>query len=103
MILKKFENDLTTYEHLIVIAKQKNKVDLNDIRKHGHNMLIFAEKLLNLNKKHVERTLNKILFVPSILMFLFGGTLIILLIVLTHTILKQISFIQKNYRKDIQR
>ncbi|GAB6887829.1 ATP-binding protein [Desulfothermus okinawensis JCM 13304] len=92
---KKFENDLTTYEHLIVIAKQKNKVDLNDIRKHGHNMLIFAEKLLNLNKKHVERTLNKILFVPSILMFLFGGTLIILLIVLTHTILKQISFIQK--------
>lgn len=62
-------------------------------------MLIFAEKLLNLNKKHVERTLNKILFVPSILMFLFGGTLIILLIVLTHTILKQISFIQKKLQK----
>ncbi len=92
---KRFENDLTIYENLILIAKKKNKVDLKQIRKYGQNMLAFAEKLLNLNKKHIESTLNKILYIPSILMFLFCSTLIILLIILTRTILKQISFIQQ--------
>ncbi len=92
---KRFENDLIIYENLILIAKKKNKVDLRQIRKYGKNMLTFAEKLLNLNKKHIEKTLNKILYIPSILMFLFCSTLIILLIILTRTILKQISFIQQ--------
>ncbi|WP_461833177.1 sensor histidine kinase [Desulfothermus sp.] len=92
---RRFENDLTIYENLILIAKKKNKVDLRQIRKYGKNMLTFAEKLLNLNKKHIESTLNKILYIPSILMFLFCSTLIILLIILTSTILKQISFIQQ--------
>ncbi|RLB10984.1 MAG: two-component sensor histidine kinase [Deltaproteobacteria bacterium] len=92
---KRFENDLIIYENLILIAKKKNKVDLRQIRKYGKNMLTFAEKLLNLNKKHIEKTLNKILYIPSNLMVLFCSALIILLIILTRPILKQISFIQQ--------
>lgn len=93
--IKKFNRDITTYEKLIKKAKYKKKVNLKEIRKYGHNILILAQTLLELNKKYVNRTIDKILFLPSIVMFLFGGILIIFLAILTFTILKQISFIQK--------
>ncbi len=100
--LEQFERDLVTYEDLINQAKKHKKVPLEKIRIYGHRILKFAEKVLELNKQYVNRTLNHILFVPSIVMFLFGGTLIIFLLFLTHTILRQISFIQETTQRIAQ-
>ncbi len=97
--IKIFKKDLRDYQKLIILAKNKSKVDLDRIRKIGHKMTIFAENVLKLNKKYVNSTLDKLLIIPSIVTFLFGISLIILLLILAHTITRQISFIQETTEK----
>ncbi len=100
--LLQFQRDLTTYERLINQAKKNKKVPLDEIRVYGHRILSFAEQVLQINKEYVNKTLDRILFIPSVVMFLFGGTLIIFLLFLTHTILRQISFIQETTHRIAQ-
>lgn len=89
-----FHKKLDEYETLLNNYKNDKCLNPEKIRHYGQEILSFAEHILKTNKEYIRDTLNKILFIPTIVTILFGGTLILLLIVLAHTILKQISFIQ---------
>ncbi|SDN57103.1 Signal transduction histidine kinase [Desulfonauticus submarinus] len=86
---------LAEYKKIITEVKNKKKPNVNKIRELGHEILTIAKKILSVNKVYVNKSLNRLLLIPSVLMFLFGTLLIIFLIFITYTLLKQIKFIQE--------
>ncbi len=98
--LIEFNKNIVQYEKLVNIAVQtQGKEYFEKIREYGHEMVTFAEKLLEINRDHVNKRLTKIVVVVAVPMFLFGGVLIIFIVYLAVTILKQLSFIQQTTQK----
>ena len=100
--VKAFHNDLMNYEHLINLARERKEFRFNEIRRYGQNMVMIAQNILDISKSYIDRRLNKILIIPTIVVFLFGLILIVLLIILAVIILRQMAFIQKATKKIAQ-
>ncbi len=90
-----FHDNLTAYRELAVQAQDHNKPDLKTMRFYGHQMLLFAKEVLNINQSYIADSLRKILIVPAMAMFFFGGSLIVALVFLTVATIKQIKFITR--------
>ncbi len=97
--VKAFHNDITHYERLINLARERKEFRFNEIRRYGQNMVTFAQNILDVSKSYINRRLNRILIIPTIVVFLFGLILIVLLIILAVIILRQMAFIQKATKK----
>jgi len=100
--VKAFHRDIRQYERLINLARERKEFRFNEIRRYGKNMVMIAQNFLDVSKSYINRRLNKILIIPTLVVFLFGLILIVLLIVLTFIILKQMAFIQKATKKIAQ-
>ncbi|MBT8763432.1 hypothetical protein KFV02_05750 [Desulfohalobiaceae bacterium Ax17] len=100
--VKAFHRDITQYERLINLARERKEFRFNEIRRYGKNMVMIAQNFLDVSKSYINRRLNKILIIPTLVVFLFGLILIVLLIVLTFIILKQMAFIQRATKKIAQ-
>ncbi|MGW8195347.1 MAG: sensor histidine kinase [Desulforhopalus sp.] len=97
--LETFKNTLQRYNDLAVEAKDNQHIDLKMMRVFGHQMTNFAQHVLNENRNYITESLNKILIVPSVFMFLFGGILIVVLLLLTVATIKQIRFITQTTKR----
>jgi two-component system, NtrC family, sensor kinase len=97
-----FENNLTTYRELAIQARDQGNPDLKNMRFYGHKMLLFSQEVLNFNQLYISDSLKKIMIVPAVTMFLFGGSLIVALVLLTIATIKQINFITRTTRRIAQ-
>jgi len=97
-----FESNLLAYKELAVQARDQKQPDLKTMRFYGHKMLLFAKEVLNHNQNYITNSLRKIMIVPAITMFLFGGSLIVALVLLTIATIKQIKFITQTTRRIAQ-
>ncbi len=97
-----FKSNLKAYRQLAIQAKDQKNPDLKSLRSYGHKMLLFSKEVLNSNQTYITDSLRKIMIVPAIAMFLFGGSLIIALVLLTIATLKQIKFVTQTTRRIAQ-
>lgn len=97
-----FNKHVVRYEKLVRAAQTRGEFHLKKIRHCGQQMVSFAEKVLDVNRRYIDESLKRIMVVPSVVMFLFGGTLIVFLLLLTFTIIRQISFIQQTTERIAQ-
>ena len=98
--LIEFNENIIQYEKLVKSAAKSNtKEHVKKIREYGHEMVGFAEKILNVNRQYVKQRLTKIMIIPTISMFLFGGALILFIIFLAVSIVKQLTFIQETTKR----
>lgn len=94
-----FQKNLTAYKELAIQAQDQKKPDLKVMRFYGHQMLLFSKEVLNVNQTYITSSLRKILIVPAMAMFFFGGSLIVALVFLTIATIKQIKFITRTTRR----
>lgn len=94
-----FESTLQRYKKLALEAKNNKQIDFEEMRGLGHQMTNFAQKMLYDNRDYVANSLDTILVVPSTFMFLFGGSLIFVMILLTVATIKQIKFVTQTTKR----
>ncbi|MDQ7031474.1 MAG: ATP-binding protein [Desulfonauticus sp.] len=92
--VQKLHKKLLEYRTIITKIQRGEKPNFDLIRKNGHEILTIAKNILVVHKKYVQQSLQRLLILPSVLMFLFGILLIVFLIFIAYTLLKQIEFIQ---------
>jgi len=97
--LEGFTATLQSYHELAIEAKDNQNIDIQAMREFGHQMTNFAQYVLNVNQSYVTDSLNKILIVPSFFMFVFGGSLIVAMVLLTVATIKQIKFITQTTKR----
>jgi two-component system, NtrC family, sensor kinase len=97
-----FKKNLTAYKELAVKAQNHRRADLKTMRYYGHQMLLFSKEVLNVNQTYITSSLHKILIIPAMAMFFFGGSLIVALVILTIATIKQIKFITRTTHRIAQ-
>ena len=100
--LQLFESNLIAYRELAIQARDQKNPDLKSMRFYGHKMLLFSKEVLSFNQTYIADSLRKIMIVPAITMFLFGGSLIVALVLLTIATIKQINFITRTTQRIAQ-
>ncbi len=97
--LNTFKNNLLAYELLVKKAQEHGILEPEAIRKYGRSMRQFTQQVRHLDREYIADSLKRIMFVPSTIMFLFGGSLIVALVALTIATIKQINFIKQTTRR----
>jgi len=100
--LQEFTNNLIAYDKLVLKARQTGGAEPEAIRVYGHKMRVFSRKVRDINRAYIAERLKSIMYIPSTIMFLFGGSLIVALGTLTVATIKQINFIKQTTRKIAQ-
>jgi two-component system NtrC family sensor kinase len=100
--LQTFTNNLTAYDKLVLKARAKGGAEPEAIRIYGHKMRVFSRKVRDINRAYIAERLKSIMYIPSTIMFLFGGSLIVALVSLTMATIKQINFIKQTTHRIAQ-
>ncbi len=94
--LKEFEVNLLKYKTAIETKLEKGKeINLSEIRSRGSAMVDFAQGLLELKRKQIQKILFRMLIFPGVAMFGMALFLVFLFRFYVKNILDRLAFIQK--------